>query len=99
MSLHPSILRVALGIVGCLAGNAAIEASVVSFKAVKKNDATITPGVCNLTTHKCTTGPVGNTCANNNDCPIGTNHLAVLGGDTIEVELFLSGWANDFPSR
>ncbi len=43
--------------------------SVISFKAVKRNNVAITP----------------------------TNNLTVLGGDTIEVELFLSNWINDFP--
>ena len=77
---------------GVLAAGSVVEASVLSFKAIKKNDVTITPGVCSSTTLKCTTGPVGNTCATNNDCPIGTNNLSVLGGDKIEVNLFLSGW-------
>ena len=88
---------VALGL-GVLAAGSVVEASVLSFKAIKKNDVTITPGVCNLTTLKCTSGPVGNTCANNNDCPIGTNNLSVLGGDKIDVNLFLSGWAADLPA-
>ena len=87
---------VALGL-GVLAAGSVVEASVLSFKAIKKNDVTITPGVCNMATFKCTTGPVGNTCANNNDCPIGTNNLSVVANDKIEVNLFLSAWANDFP--
>ena len=87
---------VALGL-GVLTMGSVVEASNISFKAVKKNGVVLTPGVCNLTTHLCTTGPVGKGCANNNDCPVGTNNLSVLANDTVEVEMYLSNWINDFP--
>jgi len=60
---------IALGL-GVLAAGSIAEASVISFKAVKKNNVAITP----------------------------TDNLAILGGDTIEVEMFLSEWSSDFPS-
>ncbi len=60
----------ALGL-GVLAAGSVVEASVISFKAVKKNDVAIVP-------------------------PLST--LTVLANDKIEVDLFLSGWINDFPN-
>jgi len=59
---------VALGL-GVLAAGSVVEASQISFKAVKRNDVAITP----------------------------TNNLSVVANDKIEVEMFLSAWANDWP--
>lgn len=93
---------VTLGL-GVLAAGTVVEASVISYKAVKKNNVAITPGTCNLGTGLCTAGNVGRPCGGdlsdtNAECHVGTNNLSVVAGDTIQVEMFISGWASDFPA-
>lgn len=74
--------------------------SVISFNAVKRNNVAIIPGECNLTLEPpaCSVGNVGKRCESDAECHLGTNNLEVLGGDIIEVELFLSRWVDELPA-
>jgi len=69
LNMIARLRSIAFGL-GVLTAGSIVESSVLSLKAVKKNDVAIPP----------------------------TNILSVLGNDTVEVEFYLSDWANDFPA-
>jgi len=73
---------------------------VLSFRAVKKNNVPIEAGRCDLlrAPPRCATGNVDKLCSSDAECHVGFDNLTVVGNDVIEVELFLSSWAEEFPA-
>ncbi len=89
VSAHAMKLAFALGVIGITAS--AEAAAKFSLQAVKKNGVGI--GHCSVNNAVCG-GPAN--CPAGQIC-VGVNNLSVLPGDSVEADIFASGWGAELP--